>query len=257
MGRLGRTGNQWNKWNKRLLRLAAAACVAMLLGQIFWPDGENFSVARDGDVRPETGLTASGEGFAESVAAKAEGIQVSGHGTWESMEAYYRDTYADGNSRAFYADLTHDGEEDLVVLETWGDASDYTLEARVTVLARDLSGEVRTLFERQLDQSHGGWGWLYLYEENGKDYLVEYDPVLYEGTSRYAFSVFYLSAKGETVRVAGDILEFEWTGEIGRSLEDQIRALNQEAFAYMEQSRVIAAIGEEYISGIAACELGQ
>ena len=256
MSRQGRTEDKISKWNKRLLRLAAAALVVMLLGRIFQPAGESLSIAQDGDVPSETGLKIYGE---ESVAAaeETEAVPLSGHGTWESMEAYYRDTYEDGDCRAFYADLTHDGQDDLIVLETQGNASDYTLEVSVTVLTRALSGEVYTLYERQLDQSHAGWGWLYLYEENGKDYLVEYDPVLYEGASRYVFSVFYLSAEGERVRLAGDTLEFEWDGELGKGLEDQVRAFNQRAFAYMEQSRVIAAIGEEYISGFENCELGQ
>lgn len=249
MSRQERTESRVNKWNKRLLRLAAAAFVVMLLGRIFQPSGESFSVAQDGEVCPETELKISDQESTAKTEAASKGQSV--------LEAYYRDTYAGGSSQAFYADLTYDGQEDLIVLETQGNASDYTLEAKVTVLASDLSGEVYTLYERQLDQSHAGWGWLYLYEENGKDYLMEYDPILYEGASRYAFSVFYLSAEGEAVRLAGDVLEFEWTGQLEKGLEDQIKALNQKAFSYMEQSCVLAAIGEEYISGFESCELGR
>lgn len=259
-----------NKWNKRLLRLAAAAFVVMLLGRIFRPAGENFSVARDmrsdtitlvpEEERAMQRQTAKDGGLRETgqkTGGAKETVQASGRGTWESIEAFYRDNYDAGESRAFYADLTHDGQTDLIVLEARGDASDYTLEAKVTVFVRDRSGEVRRVYERQMDQSHAGWGWLYLYEENGKDYLVEYDPVLYEGASRYSFSVFYLSGEGEAVQLAGDTLEFDWNGEIGKNLEDQVKALNQKALDYMEHSRVIAAIGEEYFSGFEMCELGQ
>lgn len=261
-----KTENRVNKWNRRLLRLAAAAFVVMLLGRIFRPAGENFSVARD--MRPDTiTLVPEEERIVKEQAAKDSGsretgqaketVRVTGCGTWESIEAFYRDNYDAGESRAFYADLTHDGQTDLIVLEARGDASDYTLEAMVTVFARDRSGEVRRVYERQMDQSHAGWGWLYLYEEKGKDYLVEYDPVLYEGASSYSFSVFYMSGEGEKVQLAGDRLEFDWNGALGKSLEDQIKALNQKALDYMERSRVIAAIGEEYFSGFEMCELGQ
>ena len=243
------TKNRENKWNKRLLRLAAASCVAMFLGQVVLPCGANLSAARN--ARPGViTLVPEEERLGEE---RAEIGRASGHGTWESIEAYYRDSYKDGNSRAFYADLTHDGRDDLIVLETEGDASDYSLEAAVTVFTRDQAGEIRTVYERQIDQSHAGWGWLYLYEENGKDYLVEYDPILYEGLSSYAFSVFYLNEEGERIQLAGDTLEFEWNGEIGKSLEDQIKAINQKALDYMEHSRVIAAIGEEYFSGLQMC----
>lgn len=254
-GRKG-TENRENKWNKRLLRLAAASCVVMVLGWIVRPGGENFSAAQN--MRPGTiTLVPEEERVAKEQTAENYGSQTSGHGTWESIEAYYRDSYPKGNSQAFYADLTHDGRDDLIVLETQGDASDYTLEAMVTVFTRDQSGEVRTIYEKQMDQSHAGWGWLYLYEENGMSYLMEYDPILYEGTSRYAFSVFYLDGEGRQIQLAGDTLEFEWNGENGKDLEDQIRAFNQKVFVYMEHSRVIAAIGEEYFSDLYMCELGE
>ena len=159
-----------------MLRLAAAAFVVMLLGQMAQPGGEQFSVA--GNVRPGTiTLVPEEERGAAGYAVKGSGaeaeqpeeaVQGTGHGTWESIEAYYKDSYTEGNSRAFYADLTHNGCDDLIVLETQGDASAYTLEAMVTVFTRDRSGEIRTVYERQIDQSHAGWGWLYLYEENGK-----------------------------------------------------------------------------------------
>ena len=257
--------NRGNKWNRRMLRLAAAAFVVMLLGQMAQPGGEQFSVA--GNVRPGTiTLVPEEERGAAGYAVKGSGaeaeqpeeaVQGTGHGTWESIEAYYKDSYTEGNSRAFYADLTHNGCDDLIVLETQGDASAYTLEAMVTVFTRDRSGEIRTVYERQIDQSHAGWGWLYLYEENGKSYLMEYDPVLYEGPSRYAFSVFYFSEEGERIRLAGDALEFEWNGETGKGLEDQIKAFHQKAFAYMEHSQVIAAVGEEYFSNLQMCALGE
>lgn len=69
--------------------------------------------------------------------------------------------------------------------------------------------------------------------------------------------MFYLSGEGEAVRLAGDTLEFDWNGEIGKNLENQIKALNGKAFYYMERSQVIAAIGEEYFSGFEMCELGR
>ena len=247
-----RTEDSVNRWNRRLLRFAAAAFVVMVLGRVFRPGGESFSVARDNDVQPQTKAQAYEE--KSGTAEAAGGFE---HGAWEPMEAYYRDHYEAGESRAFYADLTHDGQQDLIVLEARGDASDYTLEAAVTVFAKDRSGEIRMVYERQMDQSHAGWGWLYLYEEDGKDYLVEYDPILYEGASRYSFSVFYLSGEGEAVRLAGDTLEFDWNGEIGKNLENRIKALNGKAFYYMERSQVIAAIGEEYFSGFEMCELGR
>lgn len=247
-----KTDSKGNKWNKRLLRLAAAAFAVMLLGQIFWPSGENFSVAQDKDVQTEAEPQADGK------ASENAEVPASGQETGKFMETYYREHYDAGESRAFYADLTHDGQDDLIVLEVRGDTSDYTLEAAVTVLSKDQSGEVRTVYERQMDQSHAGWGWLYLYEENGRDYLVEYDPILYEGVSRYAFSVFSLTPAGQRVQLTGDTLEFDWNGEIGKDLEDQIRALNQKAFGYMDHAQVIAAVGEEYFSGLKMmCELGQ
>ena len=86
MSRQGRTESRVNKWNKRLLRLAAAAFVVMLLGRIFQPSGESFSVAQDGEVCPETELKISGQESTAKTEAASKGQSV--------LEAYYRDTYA-------------------------------------------------------------------------------------------------------------------------------------------------------------------
>ena len=48
-----RTEDSVNRWNRRLLRFAAAAFVVMVLGRVFRPGGESFSVARDNDVQPD------------------------------------------------------------------------------------------------------------------------------------------------------------------------------------------------------------
>ena len=187
---------------------------------------------------------------AEAQFAISEGIQVA------AEEPVLLEKQDDGG-RVLYADLTHDGKDEKIVLNVKTGEADFT-EAEVTVLADDGNGVFSPVYEKHIDSSHTGWGWLYLYEENGLAYLVDYDPVLYEGTSRYSCTVFSLTETGGEDILYHDTLSFEWTGEDDPQLKEQIAEFNRKAFIYMNQAQVLAAIGEEYFSSIYACDfIGQ
>ena len=110
---------------------------------------------------------------------------------------YFSAHYSEGNCSAVYTDLTHDGVEDLVVLEVeTGNAPILIHENRpdmeqvtggtVTVLCRDADGIVAPVFSYTLGrEAHGG---LYLQKQDGLVYLLWCTPA--------ETKLFYLSEDG-------------------------------------------------------------
>ncbi len=224
--------------------LLGVVCFAILLGGCSAGNGG----ASAGVMEKTAAAAASGapEGGKTESLALGEGVQVAAEGP------ILLEQNGDGE-RVMYADLTHDGQDEQIVLDVKTGEADFK-EAGITVLTGSEEAGWTPVYERHIDQSHTYWGWVYLYEEEGEAYLLEYDPVLYEGTSRYSYTIFSLTPDGGQEILRSSCVDFDWTGELASGLETQIRELNQEAFRYMEQSQVIAAVGEEYFSGLQMCE---
>lgn len=87
------------------------------------------------------------------------------------------------------ADLDRDGEtESIHVCELGEDA--YELE----VLKKD--GTV--LWSKEMGTAHAGQGSILLYQDDGEDYLMEYNPTMYQGIGSYSCRVFTLEGGHES-----------------------------------------------------------
>lgn len=96
------------------------------------------------------------------------------------------------------ADLDHDGEKELILVQVHNDGEYYELE----VAKQDGT----LLWSRDMGTAHTGWGAILLYESGGEDYLVEYLPTISQGMGSYVCTQFSLEGGVETE-------ENQWTAE--------------------------------------------
>ena len=95
------------------------------------------------------------------------------------LRAYFADQYSEAGCSAVYTDLTHDGVEELLVLELRGNPEEEPIllhsgaieaerfrEGRVTVLTAEEEG-VSTLCEYTCGTDTSAWGGLYLEKRGG------------------------------------------------------------------------------------------
>ena len=115
-----------------------------------------------------------------------------------ALWTYFSEHYSEGNCSAVYTDVTHDGVEDLVVLEMEAGNEPILIHENrpdmeqvtggtVTVLHRDAHGTVEPIFSYTLDrEARGG---LYLQKQDGLVYLLWRTPSETE--------LFFLSETGQ------------------------------------------------------------
>lgn len=87
------------------------------------------------------------------------------------------------------ADLDRDGETESIRVRELGEDA-YELE----VLKKD--GTV--LWSKELGTAHMGQGSILLYQDDGEDYLMEYNPTMYQGIGSYACRTFTLEGGHES-----------------------------------------------------------
>ncbi len=103
----------------------------------------------------------------------------------------------------FYADLNHDGEEESIVVNVSMWEGGFN-EAWLTVYEKD--GTI--LLNRFMNDSHGGWDSYFLLERDGKDYLVEFLPTMYQGNADYWWNLMDFDKNNELRFVESDSVTF-------------------------------------------------
>lgn len=88
-----------------------------------------------------------------------------------------------------YADVDHDRVNEEVYVR----AIEPNMLCELTVVEE---GEV--LYSAQAGLAHSGWNTIMLYYEDGQDYLVEYQPSMFQGDGVYHYAIFSLEG-GERV----------------------------------------------------------
>lgn len=91
------------------------------------------------------------------------------------------------------ADLDYDGEPEIIRISEVIERQIYELE----VVKQDGT----LLWSTEAGTAHVGWNTILLYHEDGRDYLVQYLPTMYQGIATYAYTRFSLEG--------GDLAEVE------------------------------------------------
>lgn len=172
-----------------------------------------------------------------------------------ALSAYFSENYNLGYAEAAYVDLTHDGNNELVVVEMLGeDLETPLILSSVTDSISFLSGRMRVfsvidgavsqIFERQNHYAHVGWMQIYLYTDETGAYLFDYNPSMFQGYADYIYTLFSLDAKGEAV--VKDSNSFSFVSEdggfvsadgSGKDVSADVTAFEALAQAYVEKSQ--------------------
>lgn len=112
--------------------------------------------------------------------------------------------YEENGEVVFLADVNHDGREDRIYLGLSG----FNERGSGTVQVLDGMSET-VLWERSYAKAHAGWTMLYLYRENGQDYILEYNPAMYQGRGDYRYEIFHLDEQGNPVILKEEETSFQ------------------------------------------------
>lgn len=163
------------------------------------------------------------------------------------LRDYFSAHYSEAGCSAIYADLTHDGAEELLVLELGSDRAgealllhggaldpDRFVEGSVTVLRAMPDETVATLYTYTCASRHAGWGELYLQKQDGLPYLLLYAPYTSAGRCDFRIALFSLDGGGEIREAVRR--EVTFPVEEGTAREDDADEAERKAFLQTAQA---------------------
>jgi hypothetical protein len=107
--------------------------------------------------------------------------------------------------RIAQADLNQDGKDEYIYIDR------SQIEAfLVTLLVKDSSGN--DIWSETLSSSHVGWDQIFLTELDGKQYLLRYNPGMFQGICQYTYTVFSPEKGGKENVIQSNTLEFDVNG---------------------------------------------
>lgn len=105
-------------------------------------------------------------------------------------------------------DFDHDGEPDIVELVKDHDsngASSAVWQYRLWVRTKDNG----LFWDQSFHTAHPGWGSVFACRMDGEDYLLRYNPTMYQGFAAYTYQLFSLTGTGEENVVRDGKVEFD------------------------------------------------
>ncbi|MGM9606936.1 MAG: hypothetical protein ACI3XJ_05470 [Oscillospiraceae bacterium] len=104
-------------------------------------------------------------------------------------------------------DFDHDGEADTVSLVTVWSSEAESSAAWYELQVRAADGAV--LWTGEAAPPHVGWNSLFACTLDGRDYLLEYHPAMYQGRCTYSYRVFSLGPEGEELVLRENSVDFD------------------------------------------------
>ena len=152
---------------------------------------------------------------------------------WEQRQQEVRNSIE--HLAVWQADLTHDGTDESIVLTEMAKGERYLLTV--------CNEEGTVIWMEEPSTFHVGWKGIYLYERDGKEYLMTWVPYGNTGIFDLQYQVFSLTEKGEQVVLVSDFFEFAATDEEQiknvdvaalRKFENEVNALLSDAFLLID-----------------------
>lgn len=145
-----------------------------------------------------------------------------------------------------------------------GDGADesvtVTKKADDLYLLSVLKADGSELWSAEMSTAHTGWDSLFLCTQDGKDYLLRYNPSMSHGECSYRYTLFTLENGRENVKRTGTV-EFDINGtnlldvDEMNSFADEVNALLEKSILLLKTQGGITSIGpssaEEYLENFA------
>lgn len=144
----------------------------------------------------------------------------------------------------FQADLTHDGQEEQIEIT-------YDYKSMVYRLEVIQPMGMTVLWEGEASSWRGGANGFYLYERDGKTYLMRWVPRSEQGTYCYEYEIFSLSETGEKQMLAENSFRYEvLTQEQMLEVDvDGMLAFENEVNALLADAALLVAVGDNVALG--------
>ena len=172
----------------------------------------------------------------------------------DTYKNYYAENYANKKVNVFLRDLTHDGIKEMITVELLNNegetltSNDDIGQLMVSVFTSN-GKSITKIYELSTGKSHAGWNWLYLYKEDGKDYLLQYNPTMYQGVGTYQYDIFYLDNSGQQVTLKKEDFNFILQDStLDKSKEKEYKLWQRNADSYRRMSLPLVEIGNEYFT---------
>lgn len=150
-----------------------------------------ISVTSASDAQSYTAALLSGDGLVLAKEPDDEGARI-----------YAADASQQGTVAT--SDINGDGADERLVVTSHDDGMLLTLSA----LGQDGS----QMWSEEFATAHVGWNSLFLCEIDGKDYLLRYNPTMYQGAGSYHYELFTLDKDGRESIKKGRSLDFVMNG---------------------------------------------
>lgn len=190
----------------------------------------------------------SGHSYSQSNAEPEEQIDIQ-TGT-EDVDAFmsrYSETAA-GQDMLIWedADLDHDGKNETIRVREVAEGQLY----EISVVREDGT----CLWSTEAAYAHAGWKTILLYQEAGKDYLIQYLPAMYQGVGSYSWTQFSLEG-GKPLEAASMDVDFE----LPIQMNSKLRGFAERTNWILENSTVLLSTeqGELVTGPKAAVEVPQ
>ena len=108
----------------------------------------------------------------------------------------------------WYADLTHDGINEKIVMDlTYVINYPETGEEKTVIVYSGSSGEL--LWTGHADTVHVGWNGIYIYNDGKNEYLVIWQPTIYQDIANFNIRIFSLDENGKEKDLLKKNMEFD------------------------------------------------
>jgi len=102
----------------------------------------------------------------------------------------------------YTAQLVHDGSLQTIEI----DASNTEAGQYYTLRVIGAGGKI--IWQADAGFAHAGWNSIFLARINGKEYLMQYNPYMIQGSGSYSFRVFSLGKEGNEIVLDKDEVDF-------------------------------------------------
>ncbi len=137
-------------------------------------------------------------------------------------------------------DFDHDGEAEIVELVTVLTPETPYFPAWYELRVTRPDGTA--LWTQDAALAHVGWASIFACRENGEDYLLCYDPVMYQGCATYSYRLFSLDTAGQEVLLRENSVDFDinFGSEFHEGFDPSaIAAFLEEVHGYLDNSTLL------------------
>ena len=140
-------------------------------------------------------------------------------------------------TRLYHYDFNHNGKLETVILE----GNTQTIEGS-SFWGLNVWEENQLIWSDTAATSHAGWNNLFALKIDERDYLLRYQPSMWQGCSAYTYQIFSLDDSGEETLLRENCVEFDinFGSPIHMGFDPvEIAAFLEEVHGYLDESTLL------------------